>query len=63
MNKAALKAELAKCEAEINAAYWAFTRQARAKPPCLVVPEAYRRRNEIQALLRVRTRRLSTSPV
>lgn len=25
---------------DVDAAYWAFTRQARAKPPCLVVPFA-----------------------
>lgn len=47
-----LEAELASCEAKIDAAYWAFTRQARARPPSLVVPEAYRRRNELRAKLR-----------
>ena len=34
--------------AKIDAAYWAFTRQARARPPSLVVPEAYRRREELE---------------
>jgi hypothetical protein len=48
----ALRAELARVEAEIDAAYWAFTRQARAKPPALAVPHAYARRAEIQRLLR-----------
>lgn len=48
----ALKAELARVEAEIEAAYWAFTRQARAKPPVLAVPHAYKRRAEIKRLLR-----------
>lgn len=46
-----LEAELKECEAKIGAAYWAFTRQAQAKPPVMVVPEAYRRRSEILAQL------------
>ena len=49
--RAALETELQACEERIDAAYWAFTRQARAKPPSLVCPEAYARRNEIRALL------------
>jgi hypothetical protein len=57
--EAKLRAELAKAEAEIDAAYWRFTRQARAKPPSLVCPAAYRRRNEIRAELR--RRRLTSS--
>lgn len=47
-----LREELRAVQAKIDAAYWAFTRQARAKPPSLVVPEAYRRRAEIEDLLR-----------
>lgn len=47
-----LERELTECEDQIDRAYWAFTRQARAKPPVLVVPDAYRRRREIKALLR-----------
>jgi hypothetical protein len=43
-----LEAELRVAEAAIDAAYWAFTRQARAKPPCLAVPWAYERRAEIR---------------
>lgn len=46
-----LLAERQKCDAAIDAAYWAFTRQARAKPPVLVVKWAYDRRSEIDALL------------
>ena len=47
-----LLVELRDCEAKIDRAYWAFTRQSRAKPPVLVVPEAYRRRREIKDQLR-----------
>ncbi len=50
----ALETELRAAEAAIDAAYWAFTRQARAKPPSLVVPWAYERRTAIQAELRER---------
>jgi hypothetical protein len=49
--RAALEKELREVEDKIDAAYWKFSRQARAKPPVLVVPEAYERRNEIRALL------------
>lgn len=55
----ALQQELAECEARIDAAYWRFTRCARALPPILVVPEAYRRRNEIRALLKTQKKRVS----
>lgn len=47
-----LEAERLVVEAKINNAYWAFTRQARAKPPSLVCPEAYSRRTQIDARLR-----------
>lgn len=40
----------------INQAYWRFTRQARAKPPSMQCPEAYRRLAEVHALLRGATR-------
>lgn len=53
----ALKAERQRCNDQIDAAYWLFTRCARAKPPCLVVPEAYKRRAEIDALLSSRSNR------
>jgi len=52
MREAELREELKKVDDTINRAYWAFTRQANAKPPCLVVPDAYARRKEIQAELR-----------
>jgi hypothetical protein len=51
-----LEVELRAAEAAIDAAYWAFTRQARAKPPCLVVPWAYERRAAIRAVLSERRR-------
>lgn len=54
----ALLAELALVQAEINAAYWAFCRQARALPPVLAVPDAYRRKKELErALEALRARR------
>jgi hypothetical protein len=34
-------AERARAQSAIDNAYWAFTRQARAKPPVLAVPWAY----------------------
>ncbi len=49
--RAELEAELAQVDAKIDAAYWAFTRQARAKPPVLAVPAAYQRRSELHRLL------------
>lgn len=55
-SRAQLQAELRKIEAEllvvqgkIDAAYWRFTRQARAKPPVLAEPAAHERRKELQA--------------
>lgn len=39
-------------ERKIGDAYWCFTRCARAKPPVLVVPEAYAERNAAKAELR-----------
>ena len=52
MTRADIEADLAACNDQIDRAYWAFTRCARAKPPVLVVPDAYRRRAELTALLR-----------
>lgn len=49
MTRAELHAERQRCSDAIDAAYWTFTRCARGKPPVLVVPEAYRRRREIDA--------------
>lgn len=47
-----LRAELLSVNAQIDAAYWLFCRCKRAKPPVLVVPEAYRRRTAIERRLR-----------
>jgi len=47
-----LSAELVTVEAEIDAAYWRFSRQARAKPCALAVPRAYERRAEIREQMR-----------
>ena len=52
-SRAALFEELQECNDKINAAYWAFTRQANAKPPSMVVPEAFTRRAEIRNLLSI----------
>lgn len=49
----ALRAELREVQDKIDAAYWRFTRCKRSKPPVLVVPEAYRRRREINETLRL----------
>lgn len=35
----------------ITNAYWAFTRQARGRPPAVAVPDAYRRRALCDRLL------------
>ncbi|MCU0677644.1 MAG: hypothetical protein MUE69_33290 [Myxococcota bacterium] len=49
-------AELERVEREadsrIDAAYWRFTRAARALPPVLAEPEAYERRRAARAELR-----------
>lgn len=45
--EAALREELAAVRDTINAAYWAFTRTARGKPPSTTVPHAYDRQREI----------------
>jgi hypothetical protein len=47
-----LSAELLAVEAEIDAAYWRFTRQARGVPPSIAVPHAYARRRELREQLR-----------
>ena len=48
----ALERELRTVSDQIDAAYWCFTRQARAKPPVLAVPKSYERRDEIKARLK-----------
>lgn len=40
--------------AQIDAAYWAFTRQARAVPPSVAVPGAYALRSAIDNVIRER---------
>lgn len=57
LTKAEILAELCTVEATINAAYWTFTRTARGKPPCLVVPEAYARRRVLWEMLRRRKKK------
>ena len=49
--RAALEAELGKAQAEIDAAYWRFTRCARATTSTGGLPEAYARRKTLEALL------------
>lgn len=44
-----VEAEFELAEAAIRDAYWTYTRTARGKPPCLVVPWAYARRRELTA--------------
>ena len=43
----AKKAEIQECRDKINEAYWYFCRCANAKPPAMVVPEAYIRLKEL----------------
>lgn len=49
--RAGVVAELALHKDAIDAAYMAFTRQARAKPPSMVVPGAYEARARLEKLL------------
>lgn len=48
----AILADLDAVNDEINKAYWAFTRQARAQPPAMTVPDAYARRRMLREELR-----------
>ena len=60
MTRRELEDELRCLNAEIDAAYWRFTRQARALPPSLAVPQAYERRREVEAQLsELRKKRMS----
>lgn len=45
---------------EIQAAYWRFCREARAKPPVLVCPDAYVRRRKAEEEIQKRTRRTTS---
>lgn len=47
----ALLAERETLRATIDAAYWRFTRQARALPPSMQCPDAYARLQEVNDLL------------
>jgi hypothetical protein len=58
-----LEAERDAAQEEIDQAYWTYTRCARGKPPCLVVPGAYTRRNEARRKLReLKDRPCPTTP-
>jgi len=46
-------AELREVNGVINDAYWRFSRQARGIPPVMAVPEAYERRAQLEADLRL----------
>jgi hypothetical protein len=48
----ALRKEWHAMNDRINAAYWRFTRCARAKPPSMVEGPAYARRTELEQMLR-----------
>lgn len=49
---AACKRTIREAQAEIDAAYWRFTRQARGVPPVVAVPDAYARKKEAEQELR-----------
>ncbi len=51
-DRARLLAEIRAAQDDIDAAYWRFTRQARAKPPSMQVPDAYRRKGAALKALR-----------
>lgn len=52
MTRAEIERELVTIDDQIDALYWAFTRQARAKPPCVVRPDLYVRRTALRIALR-----------
>lgn len=55
---------LDRAQARIDDAYWRFTRQAKAKPPSLVVSEAYRERTLLRArLITIRLGKVEREPV
>lgn len=47
----AIAAELRQVDDGINAAYWAFTRTARGRPPACTVPHLYQRRRVLRERL------------
>lgn len=59
MTRAEIDAELRLVNDQITNAYWTFTRTKRGKPPVMVVPEAYRRRRELETMLREMSRATS----
>jgi len=50
----ALWAEYRECLNEIEHLYWAFTRQARAKPPIVANPKVHARCFELEEILNIR---------
>jgi hypothetical protein len=57
MTRTALLAELRQVNDRITDLYWTFTRTKRGKPPCVVAPELYVRRREIEQELRKAVRK------
>lgn len=43
-----IRARLRVIDDEINALYWAFTRQRRAKPPVVARPDLYAERRQLE---------------
>lgn len=61
---AAISHALDLVQARIDDAYWRFTRQAKAKPPSLVVPDAYRERALLRGrLITIRLGKVEREPV
>lgn len=52
MTRADLEAELRAVDDAITNLYWTYTRTRRGKPPCVVAPELYTRRRQLEATLR-----------
>lgn len=60
INRQELEAEREKLKAELEAEYWAFTRQARARPPS---PAKHRRLCEIEEALGIWRKPTRPSPL
>ena len=54
--RAALLREIAQIKGEIDKLYWTFTRTAQGKPPILVRPDLYARRELLEGELEGRSR-------
>ena len=59
---AALRVERQRVHDQITNLYWTFTRTARGKPPCVVRPDLYTRRAELDAAIKERTMPRKTKP-